>query len=289
MGAHRNRETALTSHHRRWNFELLNQNKKKNLVLICDGWHFEADLLCDAQGPFSGAVIARRLMESSENTPPPQIITGKYCSPFDLFGASLAFSGHRLFVGAPLQDLAFEDSGSVHIFSLVGEKWRQEEILTPDVPAPCQWFGSAIASSGDLLAVSAPSSGFTSQHSGEVSLFEKSGEGWQLISKISSPVPASLYSFGSTLEWTGTLLTITSRARPISGEKEPAVLEYEVSQCLGNNRKTIPAVLPGASSSRFSRYAEGSKATSGEKKSAGIDVGHWRVNLENEREPGQPK
>ena len=153
------------------NPEKMSNKKTEQTTLISENWLFESDLFSDVLGPFSGSVTARMLASTSTSTPGPQEITGKYCGPFDLFGSSLSKSGNWLFVGAPLQDLAGEDSGAVHIYRLEGQRWHHEDILLPEANNPCQWFGSALASNGNLLAVSAPSSGFLSDHCGEVIIF----------------------------------------------------------------------------------------------------------------------
>ncbi len=76
----------------------------------------------------------------------------------DDFGAALAISGDVIVVGAPLDDAGvpfniINASGSAYIFRFDGLTWVQEQKLTVANPLPEDFFGHAVAVSGDVAVV----------------------------------------------------------------------------------------------------------------------------------------
>ncbi|GEM_PF-6893184 len=219
----------------------MSQNKFDSCITHTADWAFFPDHSADFLGPYSGCVFAKPQPASPWVDLPPQRITGDYGGPFDLFGHSIATSNGRLFVGAPLQDLGAQDSGSVHVFSFIDRSWREEALLLPDVARTCLWFGSTLAADGDRLAVSAPSAGDHCGNSGEVYVFECEAGDWMLIEKKTSSLPAALYSFGSELDLEGDRLSVTSRPRPFCSGGNPIVAEYRITDARRSVRTDITA------------------------------------------------
>ena len=78
------------------------------------------------------------------------------------FGASFALDGDTLLVGAPTEDAASSDEGSVYVFERQadGSSWLQTQKLHPSGPArKAARFGSTIALRGDRAVVTASGDG----------------------------------------------------------------------------------------------------------------------------------
>jgi hypothetical protein len=69
----------------------------------------------------------------------------------DWFGATVALSGDTALIGAPLA----AHSGAAYVFVRNGQQWRQQARLTARDGAPGDWFGRAVALSGESALVGA--------------------------------------------------------------------------------------------------------------------------------------
>ena len=89
------------------------------------------------------------------------------------FGRSLDLSADRLCVGAPTDDAAGSDSGSVTTYrrNAQSHEWELEFQLLPALPQGDDRFGSALARSGDELAIGAPGENTTGPEAGSVDLY----------------------------------------------------------------------------------------------------------------------
>jgi hypothetical protein len=90
---------------------------------------------------------------------------GSDALPGDQFGTSVALSGDTLAVGAPFEssgvagdetDESAFAAGAVYVFTRTGESWTQEAYLKASNVGQGDYFGQALALSGDTLAVGAP-------------------------------------------------------------------------------------------------------------------------------------
>ncbi len=78
----------------------------------------------------------------------------------DRFGQSLAVSGDRAVIGALLQDgsgTIVTNCGAVYVYRRNAGAWVQEAILQASNPTAEDYFGSAVAISGETIVVGAPS------------------------------------------------------------------------------------------------------------------------------------
>ena len=71
----------------------------------------------------------------------------------DLFGQAVAVSGTTVMVGARLGGTT--DTGSVYVFRWDGNQWVEETALTASDGAEGDWFGNAVALSGNTVLVGA--------------------------------------------------------------------------------------------------------------------------------------
>src|SRR5262249_6682554 len=74
----------------------------------------------------------------------------------DLFGRAVGLSGDTVVVGAPDDDIGANfGQGSAYVFTRSGAVWTLQQKLTSDDGEAIDLFGSAVALSGDTLAVGA--------------------------------------------------------------------------------------------------------------------------------------
>jgi hypothetical protein len=73
----------------------------------------------------------------------------------DCFGISVAISGDTLVVGAYGEDTTAIDSGAVYVFVRTGSTWTQEAFLKASNVDAYDFFGCAVAVSGDTVVVGA--------------------------------------------------------------------------------------------------------------------------------------
>lgn len=86
---------------------------------------------------------------------------GKLATPLSshggIFGFSVALQGSRLLVGAP-GEVSGDDnigSGAVYVYSSDGEGWTEDGKITPPEGPSKNFFGDALALSGDAIVVGA--------------------------------------------------------------------------------------------------------------------------------------
>lgn len=165
--------------------------------------------------------------------------TGCTCYPGDFFGTSVAVAGDTIVVGAPNDDSAAtgvdgnaadnskRDSGAAYIFTRSGATWTQQAYLkasntggAPSVDTVGDFFGSSVAVSGDIVAISAPQedSNATSVNgdqnnnsainSGAVYVFGRSGTTWTQEGYLKASNTESNDFFGASLSLSGNTLVI---------------------------------------------------------------------------------
>jgi hypothetical protein len=126
----------------------------------------------------------------------------------DDFGYSVALSGDTLVVSGRLEDSrvgageldnSAQDSGAVYVFDRVGTEWVQTAFLKASNADASDRFGSRVALSGNILAVSATMEAGpdeSSSGSGAVYLFEREGSAWHEILYFKAPNAAQDDNFG---------------------------------------------------------------------------------------------
>src|SRR6266508_458911 len=84
------------------------------------------------------------------------MLTASDAAVFDLFGRALAVSGDTAVIGAPSDDTdAGPNAGSAYVFVRSGTSWSQQAKLTASDAAAFDFFGAAVAISGDTVVVGA--------------------------------------------------------------------------------------------------------------------------------------
>ena len=153
----------------------------------------------------------------------------------DRFGSAVAISGNRIVVGAAREsssatgvngiewDNSMKNAGAAYVFVRVGNKWSQEAYLKATNTDAEDRFGTAVAISGDWIAVGAPMessatsgvNGFQGSNvfaaAGAAYAYKRINGVWtpQLYIKASNPNPGD--EFGAELAMDGTTIAIAAR------------------------------------------------------------------------------
>lgn len=127
----------------------------------------------DTKGPNAGAIYISTLSNGTWNAPT-KIVASDGASG-DLFGTSVAIRGSRLVVGAPGDDDAGSDAGSMYVFDLLFGNWFQTAKLIPNGLQANSRFGDAVSVDGNLAGGAA-----TGQSNIAAYVFMKSGSSWVL-------------------------------------------------------------------------------------------------------------
>jgi hypothetical protein len=112
----------------------------------------------------------------------------------DFFGNAVAGFGNNVLVSAPGEDIGAQDAGVVYLFD--GATGALLQTIQKPNPATFDQFGSAVASVGNNIAVTAAFDGTAATNGGAVYLFDGNGN---LITTIVSPRPVEFGSFGIAL------------------------------------------------------------------------------------------
>jgi subtilisin family serine protease len=102
----------------------------------------------------------------------------------DEFGTAVAISGATAVIGAPSDDDNGDRSGSARVFRFEGPTWVEEQSLLADDGAAGDELGRAVAVSGEIAAIGAPSDDDNGDDSGAAYVFRFDGSSWVQESKL---------------------------------------------------------------------------------------------------------
>lgn len=132
----------------------------------------------------------------------------------DFFGWSLSRSGDTLMIGAPFAfDTMLGPIGAAYVFDLSGGTWTQTAELTALDAATTDYFGWAVAISGDTALIGANSHNRGANGTeGAAYVFVNSGGTWSQTQELESSdsTPGDGRQFGSAVEFDGTTMLISS-------------------------------------------------------------------------------
>lgn len=127
----------------------------------------------------------------------------------DFFGKYYAWtvsgSGDVVLVGAPPGLLPLPDAGAAYVFRRIDGEWEEEQKLTPSDSQVPQFFGYAVALSGETALVAAIYEG---DGAGAVYVFRRSGGAWREEQKLLASDGEADDRFGSTISISGDVLLI---------------------------------------------------------------------------------
>ncbi len=114
----------------------------------------------------------------------------------DYFGYAIELRGNGLIVGAPNDDVgANEDQGSAHIYTKSGNTFTLQVKLM-ETALPNAHFGDAVSIDNDVAAVSSPGVGISSNPTGWVTHFRRTGTTWEKLGFLYPPFGGVDIDFG---------------------------------------------------------------------------------------------
>jgi LPXTG-site transpeptidase (sortase) family protein len=137
-------------------------------------------------------------------------LTPKYPQAVEQFGTSVAIDHDTIVVGASGKDLDDDkDVGVVYVFTKKGDKWIQQALIEPEDGKEDDYFGTAVALSGDRLVVGAEGKDIGSKtNAGKVYTFYRYGNQWIEKQSFTAPTPVIDGSFGFELAIEGARLVV---------------------------------------------------------------------------------
>ncbi|MCB9786653.1 MAG: hypothetical protein H6744_08170 [Deltaproteobacteria bacterium] len=139
------------------------------------------------------------------------VLTGDDTATNDAFGTSVAISGKVVVVGAPVASPVGNQTGAVYVFRRISGAWTQTQRLIAPDPADLDWFGQAVAISGDTLVVGSPRDDDKGASSGGVYVFRWDGVSWNYAQKVIPADGAKGDEFGAALALAGDMLVVGAR------------------------------------------------------------------------------
>lgn len=123
-------------------------------------------------------------------------VSPSYVHSGDNFGWSVSAADGRVVVGVPAADDAGANSGTAHVFRWNGLQWESEAVLRAPDGAPGDWFGYAVAISGDVIVIGAPRVQDLGQYSGAAYVFRRADSGWTHGAKLLASDGGYGHAFG---------------------------------------------------------------------------------------------
>ena len=155
------------------------------------------------------------------------------------FGSSIVVSGNLLVIGAPGTNInstngtLMQAVGAAYVFEHTGGTWVQRAKLVAPDGAEDDNFGTAVAFSGNIIAVSALYAEYEGlTNVGAVYVYEQgvNNSVWTLKRRINPPDPVSENRFGASLIMQNDALIIGSIRSAVEGHRNGAV--YVFRECL---------------------------------------------------------
>lgn len=123
----------------------------------------------------------------------------------DWFGYSVAVSGDRAVIGAPLNDASFtSNQGSAYVFVRSGSSWSQEVQVNASDAADNDNFGYAVALSGTTAVVGSPAHTVNgNSYQGAAYIFVRNGSSWSQQQQLTASNGLSNDQFGFSVALSG--------------------------------------------------------------------------------------
>jgi hypothetical protein len=124
-------------------------------------------------------------------------------TPGDLFGVSVAVSGHTIVVGAPSHA---SKAGAAYVFTNAGRHWQTEKLEGYDTVAKDD-FGDSVAISGSTIVVGAFDH---ASEAGRAYVFTKGATGWHQVAELVASDTVAGDGFGVSVAISGATIAVGS-------------------------------------------------------------------------------
>ncbi len=132
-----------------------------------------------------------------------QKLTATASEAGDMFGASISLDGDTALVGAVNDYDGGPFSGSVYVFTRLGDNWAQQDKLTASDATGGDQFGISVALDGDTALVGAWNNDEGGTNSGSAYIFTRSGTTWTQQAKLLASDPGNYDNFGNSVALDG--------------------------------------------------------------------------------------
>ncbi len=139
-----------------------------------------------------------------------QVITAADGGADEYFGTSVAVSGNTAVIAAPYDNIgANQSQGAVYVYVRSGGTWSLQQKLTAGDGAAQDWFGYAVALSGDTLVAGAFQDTIgTHSQQGSAYVFVRTGAVWSQLQKLTVQLGATGDHFGAAVAMSGETMVI---------------------------------------------------------------------------------
>ncbi|MFH1745891.1 MAG: hypothetical protein ABIG44_02490 [Planctomycetota bacterium] len=149
---------------------------------------------------------------------------------FNHAGRSVAIAGDVAVIGAPGHAGGSVRSGSASVFRRDGDGWIEEAQLTDVEAKPYDYFGIAVAVSGDVVVIGAPGSDDAGERSGAVSVYRHDSGNWIEQAHLTAPDAAPGDEFGRSVAVNNDVIVVGARYSDAHGEDSGAAYIYHYDQ-----------------------------------------------------------
>ena len=136
----------------------------------------------------------------------------------DNFGTAVSLNGNSLVVGAPRDGTnATKDHGSAYVFTRAGTTWSQQQKLTASDASADDYFGQAVAISGETVVVGVPRDDVgTNIDQGSARVFTRLGGAW-------TPQQTLLANDGGTNDFFGYSVAVNGQSAAVGAPARNAL------------------------------------------------------------------
>ncbi|HPQ40516.1 MAG TPA: FG-GAP repeat protein, partial [bacterium] len=124
-------------------------------------------------------------------------------NPGDGFGRSVAIEADTILTGSPFNGTGGAEAGAVYVYHYDGVSWNQSQILIPAAIEPMDYFGYAVALSGDYAAIGATGDDAGGFLTGAVYMYRYDGVTWNPDQKITDSAGDAWDEFGAAVDLSG--------------------------------------------------------------------------------------
>ena len=114
----------------------------------------------------------------------------------DRFGRAVAVNGRYAVVGSYRDDDNGDASGSAYVFERSDDGWNQTAKLLASDGAAIDHFGRSVAVNGNYIVVGAYRDDEVSDGTGSAYVFERDGDAWTQVTKLTASSPSETSGFG---------------------------------------------------------------------------------------------
>jgi hypothetical protein len=160
----------------------------------------------------------------------------------DHFGRAVSVSGDTLLIGAPFAG----NPGAAYVFVRIGQEWVfQQKLIAPD-GALDDFFGSAVALSGNTALIGSPDDDDNGVASGSAYVFARSGSVWSFQQKLKASDGAAIDQFGRALALYGGYAVVGAPTDDDAAPNSGSAYVFERTGATWTQTQKLHAPDPGA-------------------------------------------